>query len=553
MKVRNEKPFALIVDDEWRLAQNLVRYLQRRGFEASAVTSVTDANALITERRPDIALIDLKLPDFSGTELCRMLNARYPGTPLLVMSARVDESDQAALHAVGVRGFLTKPFALKELAEKLAEIQSVPPAKPDQGPPAEASPPAWLPCRSRRYIQRSGPRIVLYSHDTMGLGHMRRNILIARSLAESRLKANVLLVSGAREIGRFELPAGIDCLVLPSYRKSAAGSYESRHLDMETRELVQLRAQAINGSVLAFDPDVFVVDNVPRGALNELDNVLSSLNARNSTRMVLGLRDVLDDPQATREEWSRRNNLSAIQWHYDEVWIYGDPKVYDACEAYNFGEAFDRKVRFTGYLDARRRATPRSSDIVSPEAPDEIPSDRPHNLCLVGGGQDGFALAEAFALSSQPPGTLGLLITGPFMRPEQVDRLHEIAEGKDDLEILGFVQEPTRLLRNARRVVAMGGYNTVNEVLAFSRPTLIVPRVRPRQEQIVRAQRLAELGHVDMLHPRDLKPAAIGEWLAKADDALPQARDPIDMSGLEKLADYVERLTCQMGAHDAMA
>jgi predicted glycosyltransferase/ActR/RegA family two-component response regulator len=550
----NDKPFALIVDDEWRLAQNLMRYMQRKGFEAKAVTSVTDANVVITERRPDIALIDLKLPDFNGIELCRMLNARYPQTPLLVMSARVDEDDRQALHAVGVRGFLTKPFALRELADQLATLdQGLPSMHPPARPP-DSTRPAWLPTHQPAPTRRRpGPRIVLYSHDTMGLGHMRRNILIARSLAESRIKANVLLVSGAREIGRFELPAGIDCLVLPSYRKSAAGNYESRHLDLETQELVSLRAQTINASVLAFDPDVFVVDNVPRGALNELDNVLSSLNARNRTRLVLGLRDILDAPQATRAEWAKRNNLNTIQWHYDEVWIYGDPKIYNPCETYGFGDAFNRKVRFTGYLDARKRATPRASDIVSPTGSDEVPNDKPYNLCLVGGGQDGFALAEAFALSCQPAMTLGVLITGPFMQPEQIERLHQIAEHRDDLEVLGFVEEPTDLLSNARRVVAMGGYNTVNEVLAFNRPTLIVPRIRPRQEQIVRAQRLAELGYIDMLHPDALQPAAIGEWLDKPDAALPGASAPIDLLGLKRLADYVARLTNEKGIHHATA
>ncbi len=548
-----DKPFALIVDDEWRLARNLVRFVERQGYEARAVASVTEANSAITHRRPDLALVDLKLPDFTGIELCRMLDKRFPGLPMLVMSARIDQEDEAALRDVGVTRFLTKPFSLEELGSMLSTM-TVPDGAANDIADCDchdrARPPA-RPSALRTTTTRKSPRVVLYSHDTMGLGHMRRNILIARTLAESELRASVLLVSGAREIGRFELPKGIDCLVLPSYEKSTQGNYQSRHLDMVTQDLVNLRAHTINASVSAFNPDVMVADNVPRGALNELDNLLSALNARGHTRCVLGLRDVLDEPQTTREEWAKRKNLNAIQWHYDEVWVYGDPSIYNLCDAYSFGDDFDRKVRFTGYLDARRRATPRSTEIVPPTTEDHLPqTGEPYNLCLVGGGQDGFALAEAFASAHQPTGTIGLLITGPFMQQEQIEILHRIAGQRDDLQILGFVQEPTRLLSNARRVVAMGGYNTVNEVLAFERPTLIVPRVRPRLEQIVRAERLSALGYVDMLHPEALTPSAVTDWLHA--DQLPPPERPIDLGGLDRLVDFVKRLTSE-GHHHATA
>lgn len=546
-----EKPFALIVDDEWRLAQNLQRYLTRRGYEAHAVTSVGEANKVISARQPVLALIDLKLPDFSGKDLCRQLQQRYPSTDMLVMSARIDEQDQQALDACGVRGYLTKPYPLSELGERLAQF--------DHGlavaPVVKAARPVPPPPRLsiRQLSGRNQPRIVLYSHDTMGLGHMRRNILIARTLVESELQANVLLVSGAREIGKFELPPGVDCLVLPSYSKSTAGQYQSRHLDMETLELVNLRSHAINASVSAFDPDLMVVDNVPHGALNELDGVLASMNARGRTRLVLGLRDVLDEPEVTVAEWHKRQNLAAIQWFYDEVWVYGDPKIFNLCEAYQFGPAFDAKVRFTGYLDARKRAVPRPSEIVSPKHEDKKPDAPAYNLCMVGGGQDGFDLALAFAGADQPSGNKGVIITGPFMQPEQIERLHAISAQRDDLEILGFVSEPTQLLQNARRVVAMGGYNTVNEVLAFGQDTLIVPRIRPRLEQLVRAERLSDGGYVDMLHPGELTPKAITSWLSREKQPSAQHMNPIDLQGLDHLVDYATQLIQQIGPTHATA
>jgi predicted glycosyltransferase/ActR/RegA family two-component response regulator len=537
-------PYVLIVDDERQLANNIALYLTRNGCQALAVHSVAAANLAITERKPDFALVDLKLPDINGIDLCRMLHERYPELPVIVISASLDPASTAALRQTGVRGFVAKPFSLAGLLD-LMRANGLSQIKPVTPKPLLAQMPGKVAPRHARGTpgNSANPRIVLYSHDTMGLGHMRRNILLARTLAESRLKASVLLVSGAREIGRFELPAGIDCLVLPSYTKSVDGDYRSRHLDMETRELVNLRSHTINVSVPAFDPDILIADNVPRGALNELDNVLATLNARGRTRCVLGLRDVLDAPARVAAEWRERNNLSAIDWHYEQVWIYGDPAIYNLCDEYQFGARFAAKARFTGYLDARKRAAPKAGGgPVQADAP-----TRPYNLCLVGGGQDGFALARAFAAAAQPAGTVGVLISGPFMLPEHMRELQSLAADRDDFVLYGFVPEPTLLLQKARRVVAMGGYNTVNEVLAFGRPTLVVPRVRPREEQLVRAERLADLGHIDMLHPDQLDGAAIGAWLAKPDGDLKHASKPIDLDGLNRLVDLVETLLNQQG------
>jgi predicted glycosyltransferase len=331
-------------------------------------------------------------------------------------------------------------------------------------------------------------------------------------------------------------------LVLPSYSKSEAGDYRARHLDMETHELVRLRAQTINASVAAFRPDLMIVDNVPRGALGELDALLTTLTARGSTRCVLGLRDVLDAPDSVRREWAERRNAEAIAWHYDRIWVYGDPHVYDLRAAYGFNADVAAKVQFTGYLDVRRRAAAQSG-VLRAHAPEpaDIPNC-PYNLCLLGGGQDGFALARAFAEARQPPGTGGVLVTGPYMNDMQRAELHRIAAHRPDLQVLCFVQEPTALLARARRVVSMGGYNSINEVLAFGRPTLVVPRVRPRLEQLIRAERLAALGHVEMLHPDALDPAALGRWLADPDAETRMPRRPLDAGGLDRLPDLVEHL-----------
>jgi predicted glycosyltransferase len=91
-------------------------------------------------------------------------------------------------------------------------------------------------------------------------------------------------------------------------------------------------------------------------------------------------------------------------------------------------------------------------------------------------------------------------------------------------------------------VIAMGGYNTVSEILSSEKPALIVPRVSPRREQLVRAERMRDLGLFDMLHPDNVSPATIGEWLAREVAPSPRVRDRIDMNGLDRLPHLLEEV-----------
>ena len=383
---------------------------------------------------------------------------------------------------------------------------------------------------------RYSPKIALYSHDTMGLGHVRRNLLIAQALADSPLNASTLLIAGVREAGAFVMPRGGDCLTLPAYRKERNGEYAPRSLPMETTALAALRSQVIGAALENFAPDLFIADNVPRGALQELTPVLERMRDQGKTRCVLGLRDILDAPEQVLKQWQLLDNEAVIRDYYDAVWIYGDRSVYDAIEEYAFPPDLAAKSTFTGYLDPTARLIQGDiDDGLFAQLPKDL-AEKGFTLCMVGGGQDGLAVTQAFARADLPDEEYGVIVTGPFLPAAQKHRLLTVVRGNPRVRVLEFLPEPMRLMRKARRVIAMGGYNTVQEILCLGKRALLVPRDRPRLEQTVRAERLRARGMLDFIAVRQCTPRTLSAWLRhEATAPMPTLNQPLDRDGLKRL------------------
>ena len=374
------------------------------------------------------------------------------------------------------------------------------------------------------------PRIALYSHDTMGMGHLRRNLLIAGSLTTAPLNAETLVISGAREASYFSEQAGLDCVTLPSLRKDLSGHYSARNFDWSLEQILYCRSRIISTAIECFQPDVFIVDKVPRGIGNELEPVLKQLRETGNTHCVLGLRDILDDPKTAQQEWSSLDCDEAVSNYYDNVWIYGDSTVFNSVAEYNFLQQMTDKVRFTGFLDQSKRLSEKRQEI-----PDEsCENDIPMALCAVGGGQDGYELAAAFLRDGVPSGWRGVVITGPCMPQSEQRELSRLAGSQPQIQVIDHLVETDLLLSKATRVVTMGGYNSVTSVLSFGKPALIVPRVKPRQEKLIRAQRLQQLGWTSVLNPDQLQLGAIRRWLETSHVPTPDTAR-INLNGLQNI------------------
>lgn len=385
-------------------------------------------------------------------------------------------------------------------------------------------------------------RVAMYSHDTMGLGHFRRNLLIAKALVNSSLNANVLLINGTNLATSFAMPRGVDCLSLPGLGKGLDGRYKSRSLVLGLREIISIREKIIFSAMDAYEPDVFIIDNVPRGTNRELDMSLEHLKNRGRTKFILGLRDILDEPSVVQREWQRKQNEKIILNYYDAVWIYGDRNLYDPISEYQLSKEVERKIRFTGYLD---RCEQTDSDALAEHLGSSeegwVPPGK-YVLCMAGGGQDGSRLLETFSKATLPANMYGVILTGPFIPQKTKQILYTQAGLNPRLKIIEFHPEPTQLLLEAEAVVAMGGYNTVSEILSYEKRALIVPRVTPRQEQLIRAEHMKKHGLLDIYHPDKLTPRSLTQWLGETKTNRVSIRNRIDLKGLDRIPGLLEEV-----------
>lgn len=339
------------------------------------------------------------------------------------------------------------------------------------------------------------PRVLIYSHDTFGLGHIRRCRAIANSLVASYPHISVIIVSGSSVISSFQFGAGVDYVRIPGIEKQSDGRYWPHHLNLDLGGTIRLRTEIIKQVVLSFDPDVVIVDKEPIGLRGELLPSLEILRRRGA-RIVLGLRDVLDEPGKLQEEWRQSGALDALDHLYDDIFVYGLESVYNPLIGLPNQHLFADKVLYTGYL---KRAVP------SPMPPNRHPriTKGPFILVTPGGGGDGAGVIDWVICAYEADPTIelpALIVFGPFMsrekRKEFTDRIARLPK----LESIGFEPRLELLMNRAHCVVAMGGYNTFCEILSFDKPALIVPRVRPRLEQAIRAERADSLRLIDVLH-----------------------------------------------------
>ncbi len=377
-------------------------------------------------------------------------------------------------------------------------------------------------------------RILMYSHDTFGLGHLRRCRTIAHALVEEFRGLSVLIISGSQIAGAFDYRARVDFVKIPSVIKLRNGEYTSMSTHMDVQDTITMRRSIIRHTAETFEPDIFIVDKEPMGLRGEIEETLGDLKAR-GTRLVLGLRDVMDAPHLLDAEWKRSDMIAKIDRYYDEIWVYGPPDFHDPLLGLDVPPSVRMKMEFVGFL--QRRALHDALSV------NRLPGD--FILVTTGGGGDGAELVEQVMNAYLHDRSLthrALIVLGPYMPGEQRAEFLRKGQSIPHVEVIEFDTRMEELIASSCAVVAMGGYNTYCEILSFDKPALIVPRTLPREEQLLRARRAAALGMIDMLLPEEAgDPARMAEALKGLPGRPPPSAgtETLRMEGLPNIARIV--------------
>jgi predicted glycosyltransferase len=339
-------------------------------------------------------------------------------------------------------------------------------------------------------------RYVFFSHDGFGVGHVRRNVLVARAVCAADPDAHVVIVTGVTVRPSWLGDARLHVERIPGLVKDASGAYCNPTCSFD--ETVEQRSARFDAVVAAHSPDVVVVDRHPGGIAGELRAGLERASKLGAAA-VLGLRDILDEPAVVAAE------LAGEAWcdvavRYDAVVVYGERLLCDHEAEYGLPIA----PTYCGW-------------VVEPRALDR----RQHGLLVVtaGGSGDGEGVfALGLDVCAAMPELRAVLVAGPYASSSIDERGLAVRGLAGRVRLVRDTPGCAPLFAGADRVVQMAGYNSTFECLAAGIRPVLVPRRTPRREQVIRATRLAALGLADVVD----EPASAAEvaWLLRRPRAL---------------------------------
>ena len=373
-------------------------------------------------------------------------------------------------------------------------------------------------------------RVLLYSHDSVGLGHLRRNLAIASEITATFENASVMIVTGSSCATQFVLPRNTDLIKIPTITKNDRGEYVTCSFGGSLQVTLAFRSKMILEAFRSFEPRLVIVDHQLTGLKGEAMAMLREARAR-QTLLFFGMRDVKDGAEAVRRAWDNADSRWALNECYDQVCVYGMQEVFDPREVYAPLLDTVRRCDFTGFIVRPEKL------VVARRAP----RARKKVLVIFGGGVDGAQRAEQYlqALANTPAHWDSLIVTGPMMEPGVIRGLTDKAQKIQPIgsvKIKRFHRNIPRLLRKVDAVVSMAGYNSCAEILQSGVPAVLMPRSFPREEQLIRAMRMAKLGWVSAMPQANPDPEYIFDAVERALETSRTGSPQADLNGLNNLS-----------------
>ncbi len=380
-------------------------------------------------------------------------------------------------------------------------------------------------------------RVLFYSHDGTGLGHLRITLGVATAYAQLRRQDSLLLLTGSLQTSAFALPENLDYVKLPSMPKRdlyaslpPTEGYTGSH-----NSTIRFRTALALATIQAFDPHLVVIDHAPAGLFRELAPSIDWLRRRDpAPSLVLLMRDITFGPEQTRSIWTNEGVYPLLDEAYDRILVYGDRRVFDPIAAYEVSELAASRTCFCGYLapsPPRRSPAQVRDDVGAGEIPLVAVS--------VGGGGDGLVFLRTYLAGlrdqSRAP-VLSYVATGPLLPEPDRDEIMAMTGSLPNVRVVDFDPDFAAVVRAADVVVCMGGYNSIAESVYFGKRPIVMPRVPGSEEQVLRAEGFARLGLATVVGPDPLEASALWDAIDRELRSTGSPAPTVAFDGLDCIA-----------------
>lgn len=420
-------------------------------------------------------------------------------------------------------------------------------------------------------------RIVFYSQHLIGVGHHFRNRQIVQALSQSH---EVHLIDGGRQIRNSGLPKSVNIIELePIFLDTSSGHLVPEDPTQNILNVLVERRRILSDVLTDIRPDVFIVELFPFGRRELRLELLPAIQIARSfkSHTICSLRDIpMRAKTATLFEPSFFFNRSFIHWirglvhlapfnnqdrrerclarqyyeqvtltlntYFDFLLVHGDPKVASIEEFFPWMDDITIPVLHTGYVSEKPN---RGQDRWRrPNKNTEITGG--FVLVSAGGGLDGYELIVPCIQAWKDlykRGVVGnrkmIIFSGPFIKNNHYKTLERICPN-DLFHLQRFATDFLQWMQVADFSISRAGYNTCMNVLETRTQALLVPS-QLSEDQIIRAQRLADMGLAEVLNPKDITPKRIAKAI-QCGLTKPRVEHNISLDGAERTNAFVSNL-----------
>jgi predicted glycosyltransferase len=378
-------------------------------------------------------------------------------------------------------------------------------------------------------------KILFYCQHVLGIGHFFRTLELCRALSAHE----VILVLGGPRV-EAPLPGHVRCVRLPPLEMDAAFTEVRPSSDGESLERVRReRARRLMDLFRRERPGLFLVELYPFGRKAfrfELDPVLEALHRRElpPAAVVCSLRDIL--VEKNRQEAYEARVVDTLNRRFHGVAVHADPKVVSLEETFSRTADIRPPIVYTGFVSPRPSAGARRRV----RAALGLGEEDPLLVVSAGGGRVGGPLVTAAAAAGRHLADDDRwhvqVLTGPYFPGTEAAAVSALAGGR--LRVQRFSPGFLDLLAAADLSVSMAGYNTCMNLLAANVRALVWPFAENR-EQRMRAERLRDLGALDILEDEDLEPRRLAERMRRALSSPPPPTGPVRLDGAAATAAWL--------------